>query len=75
MAANKTNTVKINKNLLADVKIIVHNQGFESFAEFAKSQGDAEWTAMGLWEAEGMHIAYGYEWEELEAVVDHLWVD
>jgi hypothetical protein len=64
----------INNNLLNDVLAIIEALGFDSFQDFAKSQGDAEWTAMGLWEAEGMAIAYAYEWEELEAVVNHLWV-
>jgi hypothetical protein len=64
----------INQNLVNDVLAIIESLGFENFAEYAKSQGDAEWTAMGLWEADGMAIAYAYEWEELEAVVNHLWV-
>ncbi len=74
MAANKTNTVKVNQNLVNDVLVIIEALGFESFKHYALSQGDAEWTAMGLWEAEGMAIAYAYEWDELEAVVNHLWV-
>ena len=65
---------KINNNLKNEVLAIIEALGFESFAEYAKTQGDAEWTAMGLWEADGMAIAYGWEWEELEAVVNHLWV-
>jgi len=64
----------INNKLKNDVLAIIETLGFDSFQDFAKSQGDAEWTAMGLWEAEGMAIAYAYEWEELEAVVNHLWV-
>jgi len=47
----------INNALLNEVLWLVEALGFENFAEFAKSQGDAEWTAMGLWEANGMAIA------------------
>ena len=66
---------KINNALLNEVLWLVEALGFENFAEFGKSQGDADWTAMGLWEANGMAIAQNWEWEEVEAVVDHLWVD
>ena len=62
----------INNDLLNEVLWLVEALGFDNFADFAKSQGDAEWTALALWEANGMAIAQNWEWEEVEAIVEHL---